>query len=167
MGCRAQPVRYPISRTVQQMTRETRMGQPSYTEFRILPFASVVDLLATIISILIGVSLAVISVLSSPFSTAPEKFKDSDEASIITKLVKQDDETLADGQLLLFRVYYAALFLALAFKWLTAGDATDFSLMHIRLLACVTATIGILAFCWSARLPLMLQRISSQRRTLG
>ena len=37
MGCRAQPVRYPISRTVQQMTRETRMGQPSYTEFRILP----------------------------------------------------------------------------------------------------------------------------------
>ena len=26
MGCRAQPVRYPISRTVQQMTRETRMG---------------------------------------------------------------------------------------------------------------------------------------------
>ncbi len=38
MGCRAQPVRYPISRTVQQMTRETRMGQPSYTEFRILPF---------------------------------------------------------------------------------------------------------------------------------
>ncbi|MEP5170942.1 MAG: hypothetical protein ABJQ23_14930 [Shimia thalassica] len=130
-------------------------------------FASVVDLLATIISILIGVSLAVIAVLSSPFSTAPEKFKDSDEASRITKLVKQDDETLADGQLLLFRVYYAALFLALAFKWLTAGDATDFSLMHIRLLACVTATIGILAFCWSARLPLMLQRISSQRRTLG
>jgi len=37
MGCRAQPVRYPISRTVQQMTRETCMGQPSYTEFRILP----------------------------------------------------------------------------------------------------------------------------------
>ena len=37
MGCRAQPVRYPISRTVQKMTRETRMGQPSYTEFRILP----------------------------------------------------------------------------------------------------------------------------------
>ena len=37
MGCRAQPVRYPVPRTVQQMTRETRMGQPSYTEFRILP----------------------------------------------------------------------------------------------------------------------------------
>ena len=36
MGCRAQPVRYPISRTVQQMTRETRMGQPSYTEDRTL-----------------------------------------------------------------------------------------------------------------------------------
>ena len=44
MGCRAQPVRYPISRTVQQMTRETRMGQPSYTEFRILPNTVVLPL---------------------------------------------------------------------------------------------------------------------------
>ena len=44
MGCRAQPVRYPISRTVQKMTRETRMGQPSYTEFRILPISLIHDL---------------------------------------------------------------------------------------------------------------------------
>ncbi|MDA9979902.1 hypothetical protein N9E38_00515 [Yoonia sp.] len=26
MGCRTKPVRYPISRTVQQMTRQTSMG---------------------------------------------------------------------------------------------------------------------------------------------
>ena len=44
MGCRAQPVRYPISRTVQQMTREIRMGWPSYTEFRILPISDMLDL---------------------------------------------------------------------------------------------------------------------------
>ena len=43
MGCRAQPVRYPVPRTVQQMTRETRMGQPSYTEFRILPLVRLAD----------------------------------------------------------------------------------------------------------------------------
>ena len=49
MGCRAQPVRYPISRTVQQMTRETRMGQPSYTEFRILPLKKVANQHHTII----------------------------------------------------------------------------------------------------------------------
>jgi len=130
-------------------------------------FSNVVDLLATIISILIGVSLAVIAVLSSPFSVSQNSAKDSDEASRMTKLVKQDDDDIANGQLLLFRIYYVALFLALAFKWVIAGDATDFDQMHIRVLAGITATIGILAFCWSARLPLMLQKISSQRRYLG
>ena len=37
MGCGPKPVRYPIPRTVQQMTRFNRMGQNPYTEFRILP----------------------------------------------------------------------------------------------------------------------------------
>ncbi|AII88155.1 hypothetical protein [Planktomarina temperata] len=130
-------------------------------------FAGVIDLLATIVSILIGVSLAVIAVLSSPFSVTQDNAKDSDEASRMTKLVKQDDEDMALGQLMLFRIYYLALFLALAFKWLTAGETTDFDELHIRILASATAAIGILTFCWSARLPLMLQRISNQRRSLG
>lgn len=130
-------------------------------------FSGVVDLLATIISILIGVSLAVIAVLSSPFSVSQDNAKDSDEASRMTKLLKQDDEDIANGQLLLFRVYYVALFLALAFKWLTADELTDFFQLHIRILAGATATVGILAFFCSARLPLMLQRISSHRRSLG
>jgi len=128
---------------------------------------STVDLLATIISILIGVSLAVIAVLSTPFSVAEKNAIDGEEASRLTKLIKHDDETFADGQLLLFRIYFAALFLTLVFKWVTAGENTDFSLMHIRLLACFTAAIGILPFCLSARLPLLLQNISKQRRTLG
>ena len=37
MGCGTKPVRYPIPRTVQQMTRFNRMGQNPYTESRILP----------------------------------------------------------------------------------------------------------------------------------
>lgn len=130
-------------------------------------FAGVVELLATIISILIGVSLAVIAVLNSPFSVSEGNAKDRDEASRMTKLVKRDDDNIATGQLILFRVYYVALFLALAFKWLTAGELTDFTQLHIRIFAGATATVGVLAFCWSARLPLMLQRISSQRRSLG
>lgn len=129
-------------------------------------FSSVVDLLATVISVLIGVSLAVIAVLSSPFSIAHEKTKDSDEAVRMKNLVKKDDEILADGQMWLFRIYYTALFLALIFKWVTADETINFCSIYIKLLACITATIGMLAFFWSARLPRMLQKISRQRRSL-
>ena len=37
MGCCTKPVRYPIPRAVQQMTRQSRMGYPSNTEFRTFP----------------------------------------------------------------------------------------------------------------------------------
>jgi len=37
MGCCPQSVLLPIPRTVKQMSRQTRMGLSSYTEFRILP----------------------------------------------------------------------------------------------------------------------------------
>ncbi len=130
-------------------------------------FASIVDLLATIISILIGVSLAVIAVLTSPFSVSEKAAADADEAARITKLVQKDDETLASGQLMFFWIYFGALALALLFSWTTAGDATDYDQWHLKTLASVTAAIGVFAFMWSARLPLMLQKISSQRRTLG
>lgn len=85
----------------------------------------------------------------------------------MTKLVKKDDETLASGQLIFFWIYFGALALALLFSWTTAGDATDYDKWHLKALASVTAAIGVFAFMWSARLPLMLQKISSQRRTLG
>ncbi|MFK8035534.1 MAG: hypothetical protein AB8B94_15460 [Hyphomicrobiales bacterium] len=130
-------------------------------------FAAIVDLLATIISILIGVSLAVIAVLTSPFSVSEETVADEDEAVRMTRLVKKDDETLASGQLMFFWIYFGSLASALLFGWMTAGDATDYSNWYLKTLACVTASVGVFAFMWSARLPLMLQRISSQRRMLG
>jgi len=37
MGCRKKPIRYPVPRTVQQVTRFNRMGQSPYTKFRIVP----------------------------------------------------------------------------------------------------------------------------------
>jgi hypothetical protein len=39
MGCGAKPVRYSLSRTVQQVIRFNRMGQAPYTDSRILPNA--------------------------------------------------------------------------------------------------------------------------------
>lgn len=66
-----------------------------------------------------------------------------------------------------FWIYFGALALALLFSWATAGDATDYSKWYLKTLACVTASVGVFVFMWSARLPLMLQRVASQRRTLG
>ena len=102
-------------------------------------FAAIVYLLATIISILIGVSLAVIAVLTSPFSVSEEAAANGDEAARITKIVKQDDETLASGQLMFFWIYYGALALSLVFSWTSAGDTTDFGNLCLKVLACVTA----------------------------
>lgn len=130
-------------------------------------FAAIVDLLATIISILIGVSLAVIAVLTSPFSVSDQAASDEEEASRMTKIVKNDDAILASGQLIFFWVYFAALGLALIFNWASAGDAADYSKLHLKVLACVTAAISVFAFMWSARLPLLLQRVSRQRKILG
>ncbi len=130
-------------------------------------FASVVDLLATIISILVGVSLAVIAVLTSPFSVSDQKAKDEYEAVRMTNTIKEDDEIIAKGQLIFFWVFFLALGLSLIFSWAIAGADTDFEDQYIKWLSCLTASVSIFAFMWSARLPSLLQKISSQRRTLG
>ena len=130
-------------------------------------FSEVVDLLATIVSILVGVSLAVIAVLTSPFTVSENHAKDADEATRLSGIVNDDDETFADGQVFLFYMYFGALGLALIFKWATAGDDTDFANTCVRSLAAVTAAVGVFAFTWSARLPTMLKRIAKQRRSLG
>lgn len=131
-----------------------------------LRFSGVIDLLATIISILVGVSLAVIAVLVSPFSVSNANTKDEEEAERMTRLVEIDDINLAAGQLFLFGLHMLSLLLALAFRWLfdpmmQPVDET------ISKLAAVTAFTGILAFFWSARLPMLLIAVSRQRRTLG
>ena len=125
-----------------------------------------VDLLATIISILVGVSLAVIAVLVSPFSASSEKAKDEFEAKRITNIVHEHDEILALGQILLFGLYLLALLSALIFKWMFVPDVNAHS-DNLRSLAALTGFLGILAFFWSARLPFMLSAISRQRKALG
>jgi hypothetical protein len=130
-------------------------------------FAAIVDLLATIISILVGVSLAVIAVLTSPFAVSECTVTDKDEAARITKLANKEDATLASGQLIFFWIFFGALALSLLFSWKTADDTTDYNSLNIKMLAFWAAFVGVFAFMWSARLPLILQKISSKRRTLG
>lgn len=130
-------------------------------------FSGVVSLLATIISILVGVSLAVIAVLNSPFSV-PENVVDNDgEAKRMTRVIRQDEDTLATGQLILFWVYFGALALSLLFNWMSSGKGVVYDGYIMKALASATASVGIFAFLWSTRLPLMLKKISRQRRLLS
>ena len=140
-------------------------GRAAYVDAE--SFASVVELLATIISILIGVSLAVIAVLTSPFSVSENVVFDEDEAKRMTKVIKNDDEVLATGQMIFFWLYFVSLALALLFNWVTAVEPTDYNKWFIKVLACLAASVGVFGFMWSARLPLLLQRVTRQRRLLG
>lgn len=130
-------------------------------------FTGVVSLLATIISIFVGVSLAVIAVLNSPFSVSERAAGADGEASRMTNVVRQDEDTLASGQLIFFWIYFGALGLALAFAWMSSGKGVVFNTYLMKGLASATAFVGVFAFLWSTRLPLMLKQISSQRRSLS
>jgi hypothetical protein len=130
-------------------------------------FSRTIELVATVISILVGVSIAVIAVLSTPFSVSERNFPDPDEAERVSRVVKNYDNLLTNGQLVFFWVYFCALAFSIAFKWSTSGADVDFESPQIKSLSGVTAAISIFAFGWSARLPLLLKEISAQRRELS
>ncbi|MBO6789995.1 MAG: hypothetical protein JJ894_05585 [Dinoroseobacter sp.] len=129
-------------------------------------FASIVDLLSAIISILVGVSLAVVAVLVVPVSIAKKHLKDQFEAQRMNNIVSNDDEALVVGQIVVFMLFFAALFGALVFKWLydpsvqTPGN-------FVKISAGVGAFLGVFSFLWSARLPFLLVEVAKQRRHLG
>tara|TARA_R110002072_G_scaffold9481_2_gene45847 strand:+ start:1707 stop:2198 length:492 start_codon:yes stop_codon:yes gene_type:complete len=131
-----------------------------------LQFDNAVDMLATIVSILTGVSLAVIAVLVSPFSVSLHSAKDEFETERINKVVQKDEVLLATGQVLFFLVFLFSLVLALLFSWLFDPDLDEVS-DAIRWLAAITAFVGIFALLWSARLPFLLASISKRRNSLG
>ena len=131
-----------------------------------LRYAGVIDLLTSIISILIGVSLAVTAVLVSPFSVSVEKAKDQFEAKRVSKVVAREDNSLAKGQLVIFVLFIVALFAALAFKWIVWGQLDPIS-ASTRRLASISAFLGIFSLLWSIRLPFILNALARQRRALG
>ncbi|MFO8128209.1 hypothetical protein [Yoonia sp.] len=131
-----------------------------------LRYVGIIDLLASIISILVGVSLAVTAVLASPFSVSVDKAKDEFEAERITKVVSSDDQILASGQLLLFIFFLLALIFALACKWLVNGQSEPLPASS-HIVSAVSAFTAIFSLLWSIRLPFMLNALAQQRSRLG
>lgn len=127
-------------------------------------FLKVVPLFAAIITVFIGVSLAVVAVLASPVIVAMTD--EPDEADRVKAIVNNQDRNIAGGQVFVFLSYFAALFLIVVFSWMGSGAATNFDEFGIKLLSATTAFFCFFAFFWTTRMPSMLINLAAQRRSL-
>jgi len=75
------------------------------------------DLLATIIAILIGVSLAISAVLASPPKIDEALHASSEDGKRAQKILDNNYTSMLDAQKYLFWVYYASLMLAVCLKF--------------------------------------------------
>jgi hypothetical protein len=131
-----------------------------------IDFVGLIDLFATILSILIGVSLALTAVLSTKPTSSEHNFKSRDEQKRVDEIVAQDDAWIIEGQHILFWLYYIALLLALASKWFSRdADATTVDLL-LSLLISAFMFVACLAFLMSANLPMLLRQVTKQRKEL-
>ncbi|MFA5592706.1 MAG: hypothetical protein WC989_05280 [Micavibrio sp.] len=131
-----------------------------------LKFIPLTDLLATILSILIGISLAISAVLSSRPSLSQSDYKDEAERKRMEKIIKSDDMHLIDGQAMIFWSYYLALILAVVLKWLSLDEPVTGAEMHIKILSSAFSFIACFSLLWSATLPTLLRQINVQRKNL-
>lgn len=131
-------------------------------------FAPLVDLLATIVSILIGVSLAISAVLSSRPTIGNSSYANEDERKRIEQTINKDDKTLIEGQNIIFWFYYSTLLLAVIFKWLTVSiagyDTQLLNTQHVKVVSGLFALVSSMSLLWSATLPSLLRNISIQRK---
>lgn len=131
-----------------------------------MQFIDLIDLCATILSILIGVSLALTAVLSTKPSSNPENFKSNDEQKRVEELVAQDDSWIIEGQHILFWLYYLALLLALVSKWFSRDANLANVDMMLRYLMASFMFSAVLALLMSANLPVLLREVTKQRKQL-
>lgn len=129
-------------------------------------FVGLIDLVATIISILIGISLALTSVLSSRPAVGDTHFSSLDEKLRVEEILASDDSWLIEGQHLLFWLYYMALIFALVAKWHVGIPLVEASEMVRRIIIGCFVFFSTGAFLMSANLPALFKQVSSQRKSL-
>jgi len=132
-----------------------------------LRFASLSDLLATVISIMIGISLAISAILSSRPQLSSDHYKTQEERHRIEGIIKRDYAALNAGQYILFWCYYISLLLAILLKFLNIYDvSTDVEVnvsMTFKIISSAFAFASCFALLWSATLPSLLRKINIQR----
>jgi len=135
-----------------------------YDPFRLV---GMIDIAATLISILISVSLALMAFLANPFSVSENLSTDPEERGRIDSVLKRDDVDFFDGQLVLFASFFVSLGLLMALKWVTIEMEQQYSVSTQRYLATAAAFFSMFSFLWAARLPSMIRNLARQRRELG
>ncbi len=137
-----------------------------------MKFVPFTDLLATIISILIGISLAISAILSTRPKLSNQYYEDDTEKKRLENLIKEDDLKLQDGQFLLFWFYYISLLLAVVLKFLgiewTDADKLEIDAnIILKSTSALFVFIASLSLLWSATLPSLLKKINSQRARIS
>jgi hypothetical protein len=130
-----------------------------------------VDLLATIFSILVGIFLAISAVIYSRPKISESKFPNKEERTRIEEIINKDDKKIIAGHNSLFWLYYFTLMMAIIFKLICPVPASS-SLpvsydITVKSIAAVFAFVSAMALLWSATLPHLLKSISAQRKDLG
>jgi ABC-type Fe3+ transport system permease subunit len=125
------------------------------------------DLLATILSILIGISLAISAILSSSHCLNDSDYKDDSEKKRVATILRSDDLSLIDGQTFIFWCYYLALILAISLKMASSGMAIISEEPIINIISSAFSFIACFSILWSATLPTLLRQINIQRKNLN
>ena len=128
-------------------------------------FLPMSDLMATIIAILIGISLAISAVLSSPPKVDKSLHTTSEGLKRAQKILNDNYTSMLDGQKFLFWAYYASLMLAVCLKFVDiyfGGDAnpTFYCTIHFKIIATAFAFVSSFALLWSATLPTLLHQVN-------
>ncbi len=123
---------------------------------------TIVDLLATIIAMIIGVSLAVAAILGAAPEVTSDCHMAADEVERIKSIISSDDKYIYDGQFYSLFVYFISLLLCVLFKWFFF-DVTSYN-EGIRWLAAFAGGLSVTLILWSLRLPLLLRNLVWQRR---
>lgn len=122
-----------------------------------------VDTVASVLSILIGVSLAISTLLISPIQT---NLNVADETKRLKqKVSKAADKKLLSGQYFVFLTYFVALIFALLVKHMIGFiGASEAPLpLYFKVSVSLYALTGTFSILWSAVLPSLLYGISIQR----
>jgi hypothetical protein len=134
-------------------------------------FVGVIDLLASVVSILCGVSLAVVAVLNTPFSVGKGIGSQADETGRIQTVLIEDEKLMISVQVMFFLLLFVTISFLVCLKFLSGIFAAEIETGTVgklfKLFTSLTAFISIFSFLWSARLPVILQRIASLRRDLS
>jgi hypothetical protein len=130
------------------------------------------DLLATIVLIFIGILPATFAVLSSRKPLGSGNYSSNEERNRIEKVLKNDDKYLIDGQNIILWSYYLTLILYVIFKWLIATNSNIecieciYNLMHIKIISGILGFVASVALLWSTTIPSLLGSIYMQRKDL-